>query len=61
MTDPTLLVARRSGRAEHTPHDEEVLIEGGAQVVVLHMEDGERIELDAIELRAALAVHAEAA
>ena len=51
---PTLLMALRAGKAEHTPEAEPVLVSRDGESVVLELDDGERLELDAMELRAAI-------
>jgi hypothetical protein len=50
-----LLMALRAGRPEHSPESEGVIVDTDADgSVVLELDDGERIEIDARELRAAL-------
>jgi hypothetical protein len=53
MTE-TLIMATRAGRPEHTPEAEPVLVELAGDTVVLTLDDGDRLELDASELRAAI-------
>lgn len=53
--DPVLVMALRAGRPEHTPEAEPVLVTVDDQNVVLELDDGERLELDLAELRAAIA------
>lgn len=48
-----LLMARRAGRIEHTPESEPVLVSTEGEVVVLVLDDGERLELDRAEIHAA--------
>jgi hypothetical protein len=51
----TSLMALRAGRPEHTPEAEPVLIDTDTPGVVrLVLDDGDVVELDAIELRAAM-------
>ena len=52
--DPVLVMALRAGRPEHTPEAEPVLVSRDGESVVLELDDGERLELDALELRAAI-------
>ena len=52
--DPVLVMALRAGRPEHTPEAEPVLVSRDGESVVLELDDGERLELDAAELRAAI-------
>ena len=50
-----LTMATRAGRPEHTPEAEPVVIDTDRPgAVVLHLDDGETLEFDAGELRAAL-------
>jgi hypothetical protein len=58
----TSLMALRAGRAEHTPEAEPVLIDTDTPGVVrLVLDDGDVVELDATELRAAVEPPREAA
>ncbi len=50
----THLMATRAGRPEHTPEAEPVLVETDGELVVLALDDGERIEFDRRELLSAL-------
>lgn len=52
---PTVIVALRAGRPEHTPEAEAVMVEHAGDHVVLILDDGERLEFDAVELRTAIA------
>lgn len=54
----THLMATRAGRAEHTPEAEPVIVETTGDVVRLVLDDGDVIELDRVELRAATEVEA---
>lgn len=57
-----VVMALRAGRAEHTPESEPVVVDtDDPRVVALTLDDGERLELDATELRAALAAPREEA
>lgn len=51
---PTLLMALRAGRPEHTPEAEPVLVSVRGESVVLELDDGERIEVDHAELIASI-------
>ncbi len=51
----TMIGALRAGRPEHTMEAERVVVDTDTpNVVVLHLDDGERIELDRHELQAAI-------
>lgn len=50
----TFLMATRAGRPEHSAEAEPVVVDSDGRVVVLQLDDGERIELDHSELAAAL-------
>lgn len=52
--DVTWLTADRSGRPEHHPESEPVLVDHDGSRVVLILDDGERLAFDRSELRAAL-------
>lgn len=52
---PTLLMALRAGRPEHSPEAEPVLAYVQGATVRLELDDGEILEFDAAELRAAIA------
>jgi len=57
-----MVMVNRAGRPEHTTEAEPLIVETRGDLVVLALDDGERLELDRSELLAALAEpHAEAA
>lgn len=51
---PTLLMATRAGRPEHTPEAEPVLVAQTSTEVVLVLDDGDELRFDLRELRKAL-------
>lgn len=55
MVEPRPLMIHRAGRPEHATEAELALVHVDSRdVVVLELDDGERLEVDAKELRAAL-------
>lgn len=54
MTRTSLVIVNRSGRPEHTPEAESLLVETEGERVVLRLDDGEELECDRGELLAAL-------
>lgn len=54
--DPTMLMALRAGRPEHTAEAEPVIVACHDERVALELDDGETLDLDRIELLAALGV-----
>lgn len=54
MSEPILITCDRAGRREHSPEAEPVLVAVDGDAVTLTLDDGEMLEFDASELRAAL-------
>jgi hypothetical protein len=51
---PTLLMATRAGRLEHTPEAEPVLVAQTSAEIILVLDDGDELRFDRSELRRAL-------